>query len=1713
MSFLVKDIAENVDSLLHRGKKPSSVSRVSYEAPQPETFEYSPEFDPPANEESHESSSSYRVSHFPFRPRAPMANPRSFQPRFNTPYRPSRPPTYRPAFQQSTKPFCQNCFNLGKKLNLIVNYSHPPQSCPQAAPVRHLQSAEQDHQHEVEGEPLSFQNSECLGPMSNNKFQTRLPPTCPTTATPRILDSTWMEDISSKVRNIETRLISSVRKEKSPSLKMSLNSINVFPTIDEGSEINVLDHDFAQECCIQFSRSTHNATAAGSQKMIVTGETTDDVILHKHAKSRFIRWNLKKCVVVKNLGCPILIGEPGKVDNFIQTIPSSRLICTNDVNGSQVSLPYETKLLPYNRCFICRSSGDITVYPEDEILVELPAMLVKETSLLFSPRQPNGSSASLPNQTCQVKGSKVPIKNNTASPILISKKQHFGDLTPLKVYKTPCTYEFEEDVKVQNVQNIQPPKLNYLNQVSIDPDNILSDDWKSHFRKILSDFEEIITPTPGCYNGYYGNIDCSLNFIQPPPSSNKARLPQYSHEKLVEMSLMMDQMEEWGVLKKPHELGITVKNVHTSYLVPKSDGKYRFVTDFTSLLPFIGKVEVISTTIAQAKRILSSFKYFIELDLSHCFWQGPMSNSDSSYLATPHPFGGLRVYAREPQGIRNASEHNSERLSFIFGDLERDKKMTRMADGLYIGGHDLTSLSANFVEVLKRAKNAGLTFKPSKIIICPQSTILFGWKKCNDKWSPTNHVISPLACSPPPKTVKQLRGWIGAYRQVAETIPNYSITLGLLERETGGKKSREEIKWTPSLLEQFTKAKSSLKLSQSITIPLPSDTLHIYPDFSADANAIGGHLIIERSENGQIAKKNGGFFSVRLDQSQSKWSPCEKETLGIKLNIEHFRPFIQESLNTTIIHPDNMISVHAWNRLKRGIVSSSSKVAAFLSSLSENNIDIKHCPGVNTKVADFNSRNPLSCNEPRCQICKYMSEQCLIGEHCVVNNVTVQDILSGSARLPLTEKPAWLQIQKEDDTHNRLFKLISSGGLQPEKKLRGQTNLKLMYNLYKRGLLKIDASGVIVIKHIDTTSGLEYDATSIPTNLYPSIIQSLHIKLQHPSRNQMHRFAHRFFHCTGSTQVIDDVHKSCQTCTSLSKLPTSLSTFTTDKVDTFGSSFSADVMVSDSQKILICREKLTQFTFSKIIVDETAENLRQALLEIVLDAVPDSGCTIRVDAAPGLQSLNKSFMDLENDDILRKLRIFIEIGRAHNPNKNPIGENAIKEFRKEKLRLHPQGGPLSEMDRVIVTRNINSRIRNRNLSSKEMFFRRDLNSNKPIPLDDDVLSQQQFDKRTSVNEKNNSKIPKPLLQFSVGDRVYFKNDLSKLKSREEYVIRSLYKHKGEDFADLNKSEKQFRKKNYSAKLSDIIHVSTNFKESQDEDLLEDQDAAFSGFPSQPLLSHPTSLQKEIKKLEQNIPKQRGRPKLLYPDYLKQHDISEDFSQEQFFHGFSTQDNVNKVKINYLKPPTHGWLPFSVDDSDDDEFFDCFPSVPLTTFNDHSDYEINNMFEEYEHNYLNNIVIIDEGSNSDFDDHPSDSSSLPTYISSDDDPSKDEEWWDAAGDIQSPCHTPARMRSETDPFFLMRAQLVSTDESSLESDNDLEVFDSTIVPSRSQTPLLSSTPLPDLMNTVCDVTSALQQLHEPVPDTVVQLAQPLPLPRLRPKDGKTNYKRLHSHGKH
>ena len=80
-----------------------------------------------------------------------------------------------------------------------------------------------------------------------------------------------------------------------------------------------------------------------------------------------------------------------------------------------------------------------------------------------------------------------------------------------------------------------------------------------------------------------------------------------------------------------------------------------------------------------------------------------------------------------------------------------------MVDGLYVLDDTLEELEDNFVEVLARAELCGFTFKPSKVIIAPHETVIFGWKKVGKGWTPTSHVVSPLIKADPPQTVKQAR--------------------------------------------------------------------------------------------------------------------------------------------------------------------------------------------------------------------------------------------------------------------------------------------------------------------------------------------------------------------------------------------------------------------------------------------------------------------------------------------------------------------------------------------------------------------------------------------------------------------------------------------------------------------------------------------------------------------------------------------------------------------------------------------------------------------------------------------------------------------------------------------------------------------------------------------------------------------------------------------
>lgn len=107
--------------------------------------------------------------------------------------------------------------------------------------------------------------------------------------------------------------------------------------------------------------------------------------------------------------------------------------------------------------------------------------------------------------------------------------------------------------------------------------------------------------------------------------------------------------------------------------------------------------------------------------------------------------------------------------------------------------------------------------------------------------------------------------------------------------------------------------------------------------------------------------------------------------------------------------------------------------------------------------------------------------------------------------------------------------------------------------------------------------------------------------------------------------------------------------------------------------------------------------MRNALTCLVVDLHPIDGprAVIRVDPAP-------AFVSLSNNDGLKHLNVWLDIGRIKNKNKNPVAERAVQELEDELLKQEPGGGPIDQVSLAIAVARLNARLRRQGLSSREL---------------------------------------------------------------------------------------------------------------------------------------------------------------------------------------------------------------------------------------------------------------------------------------------------------------------------------------------------------------------------------------------------------------------------
>ena len=74
---------------------------------------------------------------------------------------------------------------------------------------------------------------------------------------------------------------------------------------------------------------------------------------------------------------------------------------------------------------------------------------------------------------------------------------------------------------------------------------------------------------------------------------------------------------------------------------------------------------------------------------------------------------------------------------------------------------------------------------------------------------------------------------------------------------------------------------------------------------------------------------------------------------------------------------------------------------------------------------------------------------------------------------------------------------------------------------------------------------IEYNAISVPDTYMAPLVQSLHLKYNHPSAYQLNKIMSRQFYCTGMSATIQQISASCNTCIRLKTLPKEIREYST----------------------------------------------------------------------------------------------------------------------------------------------------------------------------------------------------------------------------------------------------------------------------------------------------------------------------------------------------------------------------------------------------------------------------------------------------------------------------------------------------------------------------------------------------------------------------------------
>ena len=318
-------------------------------------------------------------------------------------------------------------------------------------------------------------------------------------------------------------------------------------------------------------------------------------------------------------------------------------------------------------------------------------------------------------------------------------------------------------------------------------------------------------------------------------------------------------------------------------LSPKKDGGVRFCVDYRKVNESTVRDVYPLPRIDDCLSSLGGSRVFSIIDLKAGYWQIPVEERDKEKTAfVTH--AGLFEFNVLPFGLTNAPATFQRFMDKVFSGLKWQELLIYM-DDITVHTAEIDQQITKLKEVFQRLNEYSLVIQASKChFFCDEFRFL-GHIVDSNGMRPDRNKTEAIAAIPVPKTMKQLRSFVGMTNYYRSFINNYTkVTASLISLVSNDKKKK--LIWNDDAQFAFENVKSIL--SERATLYHPDFNHPFVIQTDASDEGLGAILCQRFGEVEHVVQ----YASRSIQPSEMSWTPQEKEALAIIWACQLFRPYV-----------------------------------------------------------------------------------------------------------------------------------------------------------------------------------------------------------------------------------------------------------------------------------------------------------------------------------------------------------------------------------------------------------------------------------------------------------------------------------------------------------------------------------------------------------------------------------------------------------------------------------------------------------------------------------------------------------------------------------------------------------------------------------------------------------------------------------------------------